>query len=190
MNTPTHLIIGAAAFARPGAWQVTAAALIGAFLPDLSLYTMAGWHLYVLETPPQIVFRQLYYSDFWQSIFAVDNSFLIWAALLGFALWSGRAWAVALTGAALLHLALDFPLHNHDARIHFWPLSNWVFVSPVSYWDSRHFGHLVRPAETVLNILLLIILWRRFPTRPARITFGTLMAIYAALFFVLVGAGR
>ncbi|WP_328795072.1 hypothetical protein [Jannaschia marina] len=42
MNTPAHLIIGLAAFGKPGRPRVTAAALCGALLPDLSLYLMAG----------------------------------------------------------------------------------------------------------------------------------------------------
>ena len=42
---------------------------------------------------------------------------------------------IALFSAALVHLTLDFPLHNDDARAHFWPLTNWKFTSPVSYWD-------------------------------------------------------
>lgn len=41
MNTPAHLIIGLAAFGKPGAPRVTAAALAGAMIPDLSLYLLA-----------------------------------------------------------------------------------------------------------------------------------------------------
>lgn len=56
MNTPAHLIFGLVAFGKPGAPKVTAAALAGALIPDLSLYLMAGWHLIVLQTDPNIVF--------------------------------------------------------------------------------------------------------------------------------------
>lgn len=160
--TTTHLIVGAAGFARSGKWPVTLAALIGAFAPDASLYFMASWHLYVLETPPGVVFNQLYFSDLWQSIFAIDNSFFLWAGLLGFALWSGVPAFAAFAGAGLLHLSLDFPLHHDDGRMHFWPASDWIFESPVSYWDRRHFGDIVRPLEACLTLGLLGILWVRF----------------------------
>ncbi len=175
--TTTHLIIGAAALARPGAPRVTAAALLGALAPDLSLYVMASWHLFWLGTPPGVVFDQLYFSDTWQAIFAVDNSFFLWGGLLGLALWGRSPPLIAFAGAALLHLALDFPLHHDDGRMHFWPLSRWIFESPVSYWDDRHFGHIVKPLESAMALALLALLWRRFQRRWPR-----LVIAIAALF--------
>ncbi|WP_367278205.1 hypothetical protein [uncultured Roseobacter sp.] len=123
MNTPAHLLIGAAVMGRKGNLTVVGAAMIGALLPDLSLYLLAGSALYVFGIPPQIVFDELYFSEAWQTIFAIDNSFVVWGGLFALGLWRGVPWAVALTGAALLHLCLDFPLHHDDGRAHFWPLS-------------------------------------------------------------------
>ena len=109
MNTPAHLIFGLAAFGRPNRPRVTVAALIGAFMPDMSLYAMVGTSIYILGISPRRVFREMYYSDAWQQVFAIDNSFVVWGALLAMALWRKSAVAVAFTGAALLHLAFDFP---------------------------------------------------------------------------------
>ena len=162
MNTPAHLIFGLAAFGKADMPKVTAAALTGAILPDLSLYLLAGTHLAILGTDPQVVFGQLYFSDAWQSIFRVDNSIVLWGIGLGLALAMRSAWAIALCGAALLHLGLDFPLHHDDGRAHFWPLSNWVFESPVSYWDRNHYGNIVGPIEIAVSLLLCGVLWRRF----------------------------
>lgn len=162
MNTPAHLIFGAAAFARPGAWRVTLAALLGAFAPDASLYLMAGWHLVVLGTDARIVFGQLYFSPEWVRVFSVDNSFLIWGGVLGFGLWLRKPWLSAFAGAAMLHLALDFPFHAGDGRPHFWPLTSWVFDSPFSYWDRDHGANIIGPLETLACLVALAILWRRF----------------------------
>lgn len=169
MNTPAHLILGAAVFARPDATKVTIAALFGALAPDLSLYLMAGWHLFILQTPPEIVFGQLYFSDEWMRVFRVDNSFLIWGALLALAIWRKSAWGVALCGSALLHIALDFPLHHDDGRPHFWPLSNWIFDSPVSYWDQSAYGWLVGPLEIIICLIACGYLWTRFTSLIGRI---------------------
>ena len=117
MNTPAHLLIGAAVFGRPATTRIVGAAFIGAMLPDLSLYLMAGVSLIILQIPPEVVFRDLYFSDAWQMAFAIDNSFIVWFGLLGLAVWQRSTWAIALTGAALLHLVLDFPLH-HDDGLH------------------------------------------------------------------------
>ncbi len=193
MNTPAHLIFGAAAFGRPGKPWVTGAALLGALAPDLSLYLMAGWQLVVLGTDPNIVFRVMYYSDSWQAIFAVDNSVFVWGALLGFALWVRSPVAIAFAGAGLLHLALDFPLHNDDARMHFWPVTDWKFISPVSYWDPRHYGGIVGTIEMVLSVACLALLWRRFRLLWQRIVLGLAAVLQVApslVWFFLLGSGR
>jgi len=168
MNTPAHLIFGMAAFGRPDAGKVTAAALAGALVPDLSLYVLAGVHLVVLGTDPQVVFGQLYFSDTWQTIFRIDNSFILWGLGLGLALAARSAWALAFCAAALLHIGLDFPLHHDDGRAHFWPLTNWVFASPVSYWDPDHYGGIVGAIETMVALVLCVWMWRRYTGRLVR----------------------
>ncbi len=179
MNTPAHLIFGMAAFGRADAPRVTAAALAGSLIPDLSLYGMVGWHLRVIGTPPEIVFGELYFSERWMRVFAVDNSFLVWGALFGLALWTRRAWAVALTAAALLHLALDFPLHAGDGRPQFWPLTMWVFDSPLSYWDSRFGGRIVGLVELAACGVLAVWTALRFPQWWVRGAAALLLAMEA-----------
>lgn len=197
MNTPAHLIVAAAVFARPGDKAANSAALAGAIIPDLSLYIMAANELFIQNTAPGIVFGQMYFSEEWQRIFAIDNSVFLWAVVLimGLALqrtWSADLgdtakspaslkqlfpvpgnWVAVLGGAALLHLALDFPFHHDDGRAHFWPLSNWIFESPLSYWDPAHFGQIVGPLEGLFCLLLCVVLWRRFRGWPARSMIAT-----------------
>lgn len=162
MNTPAHLIVGTSVFSRPGLKGTYAAAFMGAAAPDLSLYVMVAVSIWGLGVPADTVFREYYYSDAWQSVFAVDNSFILWGLLFGLAFW--RVWPriIAFAGAALLHLALDFPLHTHDARMHFWPLTDWVFESPVSYWDRAAHAGVVGPMEFFLSLGCAAILWRRY----------------------------
>ena len=190
MNTPAHLILGAAVFARPDAWRVTVAAILGGLAPDLSLYLMAGWHLMILGTPPEVVFGQLYFSDAWMSVFKIDNSFFVWGALLGLALWLRSAWGIAFTGAALLHVALDFPLHHDDGRPHFWPVSDWVFESPVSYWDRSAHANIFGPLEIMICLAACVWLWTRFVSWPARalIAVAALTQLAPGLFWVFVFA--
>lgn len=162
MNTPAHLIFGLTAFGKAGKPAVTAAAFAGALIPDLSLYLMAGAHLFVLGTAPEVVFGQLYYSDAWQNVFRVDNSIILWSIGLSLGIFARSAVVTALCAAALLHLGLDFMFHHDDGRAHFWPLTNWIFQSPVSYWDPNHYGRIAGAVEVAASLLCCAVLWQRF----------------------------
>ena len=175
MNTPAHLLIGAAAFGKKDRKGTTAAAFFGALAPDLSLYLMVSVSIWIMNIPAERVFRDLYYSDAWQAVFAVDNSFILWGIGLATALWLKSARGVAFAAAGFLHLALDFPLHTHDARMHFWPVSSWVFESPVSYWDSRAHANVVGPIEVMLSLVAVVVLWRRFRALWFRLFVALLM---------------
>ncbi|MFU1478093.1 cobalamin biosynthesis protein CobQ [Roseovarius sp. C7] len=160
MNTPAHVIFALAAFARPGDRPRNIAAALGGVAPDLSLYLMTG-AAFAMGFTPREVFDRLYFSQLWQSVFAVDNSLVLWGGLLVLCLWRRWQAGAVFAGAAMLHLLFDFALHHDDARPHFWPLSDWVFVSPVSYWDKSHYGGVVGPVETGLVLALSAwLLWR------------------------------
>ena len=77
MNTPAHLLIGAALFNKENSLILIGGVLAGGLLPDLSLYLMAGYSLFFLNLSTDIVFGQLYFSDAWQLVFSIDNSFVI-----------------------------------------------------------------------------------------------------------------
>ncbi len=192
MNTPAHLIFGLAAFGKPKQAAVTAAAFMGALIPDLSLYLMAGWHLRVLETPPRMVFGELYFSDAWQSIFRIDNSMVLWGIILVIGLMGRWPVLIALAGAAELHLVFDFLLHNDDARAHFWPLTNWVFKSPVSYWDRDHYGTIAGSIEIGVSLALCVVLFRRFShigMRALVILLGAAQAAPIVIFSIMFAGG-
>ena len=177
MNTPAHLIFGVAAFGRPDVRFVTLAAALGGLAPDLSLYVMAGVSLFVLQIPPQTVFGELYFSDAWQTVFAIDNSFFLWGALLALGVWRRSGILIAFAGAALLHVALDFPLHHDDGRPHFWPFSNWVFESPFSYWDRRQGASFIAPLEGVVCFGLVVLIWRRYTNWLQRALWTAVLAL-------------
>ncbi|MEM8801875.1 MAG: cobalamin biosynthesis protein CobQ [Pseudomonadota bacterium] len=169
MNTPAHLLLGTALFAREDRKGTYIAALAGAFAPDVSLYVMVAVSIWVLGVPAQVVFREYYYSDAWQAVFAVDNSFILWGLLLAVALWQRWPRAIAFASAGFAHLALDFPLHTHDARQHFWPVTDWVFNSPVSYWDNRAYAGVIGPLELCLSLAMVVFLFRNFKSLGVRL---------------------
>jgi len=192
MNTPSHLLIGAAVFARRGQGRVTLAAMVGGVIPDIPLICMVGWSLWVAGIPAETVFDHLYFSDSWQQVFAVDHSFFVWGAALALGQW--RDWPVlrAFAGAGLLHAGVDFLVHHDDARRQFWPVSDWVFHSPISYWDRAHYGGIVAPLEGVLDLICAVVLWRRLGRVWERVVVvgAALMVAAPMLAFAIMFHGR
>ena len=173
MNTPAHLLLAAAIYARPTRAaadparraRINGAALAGALIPDASLYLMVLWEARVNRRTPAQIFGEDYRDPFWTAVFSVDNSIPLWAALLILGLALRLAPLAALAGAALLHCAVDLPLHHDDGRPHFQPFTGWIYESPVSYWDPAHHGDIVGPLEFALCLGLALLLWRRFRSR-------------------------
>ncbi len=186
MNTPGHLIVGAAAFARPGAVAVTLAALLGALAPDLSVIVMVWWAETVQGHSPAHIFNTLYFSDSWQRVFAIDNSIPLWTTALAAGLLVRVMPLVAFAGAGLLHLVADLALHHDDGRAHFWPFTTWKFESPVSYWDSAHYGTMAAILLLALCCVLVGVLIRRFPAWLMRASFVGLLAGEAYFAYVWI----
>jgi hypothetical protein len=85
----------------------------------------------------------------------------------------------------VLHGLCDLPLHHDDAHRHFLPLSHLRFESPVSYWDPAHYGLWMAPLEAVLMLGASAVVWRRFPSRAARLGTAGVAATYVLLLGVV-----
>jgi len=167
MNTPGHSILNLAILGRarrPGTvWPI----LLGSWLPDAALFVFYGWAK-LRGMPESVIWREAYYTPAWQDIFAIGNSMPL--ALMGLALSRWRGWSagMALFASILLHHAGDLPLHHDDAHRHFWPLTDFRVISPISYWDPAHFGSLGALLEVLLVLLASVLLWRWVRPRLGR----------------------
>ena len=156
MNTPTHMIIGGALWAkrdRPGSLF---AAFAGGLAPDLPMIAMILFATKVTGVPEQDVYGILYFSDEWQRVFAIDHSFLVWGLVLAAGYLLRVFTLTAFAGSGLAHAAVDFLTHHDDARQQLWPFTDWKFASPFSYWDPAYFGSIVAPLEALLVFVLTI----------------------------------
>ena len=169
MNTPAHALMAAALLAKPGARGRNAALVAGSLIPDATILWMILWERFVRGTDMRTIFDERYFAPEWHLIFALPNSIPLFAlgAGLGYALGCEVFWVFC--AAALVHLVLDLPLHHDDGHPHFWPFSDWIYASPVSYWDPAHHGALAGAVEVVLCLALGAVLWRRFRGLFARV---------------------
>ena len=113
------------------------------------------------------------------------NSIPIYLMLAVIGFWQkAKIWGALLlifALAALIHIAFDFPVHGHDAYAHFWPLTEWKFHSPFSYWEAHLHGRWVSLIEAIIAMIAIGILWRRFDKIWVRIVLGLLALLYIAL---------
>ena len=64
--------------------------------------------------------------------------------------------------------------------MHFWPISDWVFISPLSYWDSRAHADIIGPAALMLTLALTYLLVRRYSSWALRAFFALLAMLELA----------
>jgi len=158
---------------------------MGSVIPDAAIYLWAPYQRFVNGVSGEKMWRELYFEAPMQNLIAYFNSIPIYAslAILGYVM-RAKTWGKLILFfalAALIHMATDLPVHNHDAYRHFWPLSDWRFISPLSYYETEHHAGWVSLVEAILAVIAIIVLWRRFPKLWVKITLGVLTIFYFAL---------
>ena len=199
MNTQSHALMGAVLFGgklSKRAW----AGFLGGVTPDLPmLFIVAG--LMAWGIPAHTIFDEMYWQNWWQICNAIGHSFLLWSFLLvmGLAIRNRKTpfaqsedrWTllVIFSASAFIHACVDFLVHREDAHMSFWPISNYKFMSPVSYYDPAHYGRPFSLFEAALGVLMVIVLMRRFENKWARIGLAILIVPYVAVpaFFIFGG---
>ncbi|MBD2258812.1 hypothetical protein [Pseudanabaena sp. FACHB-2040] len=186
MNTTSHLILNLAILRRPTQPQVTWPVLVGAFLPDAAMFVFYGWARFWAGLPNSTIWSEAFFAPFWQDIFAVGNSVPLAGLGLGIAYLRRQPLWMAGFASMLLHHLFDLPLHNDDAHRHFFPLSDFRFISPVSYWDPNHYGVLAALVELVAVLLASVYLLRLIKSRWGRaallLTNGLTMIFYLGFY--------
>ncbi len=152
MYTPTHVSVAVAALGSRKRPTDTAWIIFGALLPDLPMVFLFVFDLARGYSASEI-FDIRYFEDGWQIPLNFFNSAPIYALIAIAAYFLHKRSLLLFALAALMHIALDLPLHREDAHAHFWPLSDWKFISPVSYWDNRYHAAKVFPFEMALLFL-------------------------------------
>jgi hypothetical protein len=185
MNTQTHALMGAVFFGRSmprTAW----AGVLGGVTPDIPMLCIVA-ALKLSGVPDVQIFDHMYWENWWQITNGIAHSFLLWGALLVAALVWRLELLLAFSASALLHAAIDFCVHREDAHMHFWPLTRWKFMSPVSYYDPAHYGRWVSAFEAVMGLALIAVLLTRFRHWLVRALLAVAITAYVAVpaYFIL-----
>lgn len=150
MNTPGHYVLNLALLGKTLAPKNSLAIAIGAILPDIPIFIFYAVAKFIYRMPESKIWSEAYYEPFWQNIVALFHSIplaLIGAVICYFLDWKpGMILFISMIG----HSLLDLPVHNDDAHRHFFPFSDYRFISPFSYWDTNHYGRIVAFIEMAL----------------------------------------
>ncbi|WP_293129782.1 hypothetical protein [Microcoleus sp. bin38.metabat.b11b12b14.051] len=153
MKTPSHAIINLAILGKPELPQFNLIIAIGGILPDLPIFLFYFWAKYIARLPEAKIWSEAYYEPFNQNVVALFHSIPL--AVMGWLIAYYFGWQnlQIMFLSMVLHSLGDLPLHNDDAHRHFFPFSNYRFISPISYWDRNHYGSIVSVVEMLLVML-------------------------------------
>ena len=160
MNTPAHAVLNLAMLNRKQRPDWNPLIIWGALIPDITMFIFYGV-LKLAGVSEEQIWREEYYRPFWQLTFDFFNSIPLALLGLGIMLYARRTGIALLFASIVLHCLEDLPLHHDDGHRHFWPLSNFRFESPVSYWDPDHYGIIAGRIELALMLVASIYVFRR-----------------------------
>jgi len=153
MNTPSHAIINLAILGKPQLPPANLIIAIGGILPDIPIFLFYFWAKYMARMPEAKIWSKAYYEPFVQNIVALFHSIPSRRSKKLIADYFGWESVQILFLSMILHSLGDLPVHNDDAHRHFFPFSNYRFISPFSYWDRKHYGSIVSVVEMLLVLL-------------------------------------
>ncbi len=153
MNTPSHYVLNLVLLRKTIAPNANVAIAIGAITPDLPIFIFYAIAKLIYHLPERQIWSETYYTAMVQFWVSLGHSIPIAAIGLCLSFFYHWHFGIAFFASVICHSLLDFPVHNSDAHRHFFPLSDYKFISPFSYWDINHYGKTVAFIEILLVII-------------------------------------
>lgn len=151
--------------------------VLGALFPDTPTYLFFIVCGVILGYSGETMWDDMYFNSGWSIPITLTHSFILWPLLIAVACYFGWHLIRWFSISAFLHAAVDFFVHTADAYRHFWPVSDWKFVSPISYWNNAEYGRYVSTFDSLLVIGLLAYLYTKYTGRW-RILIMIISALY------------
>lgn len=181
MITSSHMIyswaVAKATDSKPNKARTLAFAA-GGLVPDLPTYVFFFVNTFILGTNQQLMWDTLYFDSAWSPFITLSHSLLLWPLLLVLAIYTKQMLLRFLATSALLHVTFDFFVHHDDAYRHFWPLTEWKFYSPLSYYDPMYYGNWVSSIDSIVIIGLLLWLDSLYTNTKARVGIAMIIILY------------
>ena len=183
MTTHSHAILNIALLSKRGKPYLHSYACLGAVIPDIPIFIFFAVETFIFQTSQREMWGARYFMEAWQNFFDVFNAVPLILILLGigyYLMHSERVTVVAWS--MLIHCTFDFLTHHDDGHHHLFPLSDFIFASPISYWDSNHHAGIFRVVECVVILAASIYLFPRLKTRFGRGVLVIINVLFLASF--------
>ena len=183
MTTQSHVILNMALLSKRGKPFLHSYAFLGAVIPDLPIFIFFGVETFILQTPQRELWGSRYFMEAWQHFFDLFNAVPLILILLGMGSYLMRSERVTVVAwSMLIHCAFDFLTHHDDGHRHLFPLSDFVFESPVSYWDGDYHAGPFQSVECLVILAASLYLFPRLRTRLGRAALGVINVVFLAFF--------
>lgn len=184
MHTQAHALLSYIAI-KTSTSKEKWALVLGSILPDTSIVFMYITYKFFYGLSDQKIWSEIYFTDhFFQSLKNTLHSFPVLITLLLLAWIFQKRPMKVFALSAFLHALLDFPLHVDDGHMHFYPLSNWIYQSPVSYWDPKHYGLYFFTLELLFFASVTFYIWKSLSKKGKSLTaLGGLMYLPSLLYY-------
>lgn len=183
MNTPSHAIINLAILGRKQHTHLNISIAIGAILPDIPAFVFYLVSKFIYHLPEPQIWRETYFEPFWQNIFDTFHSFPLILICLAVATYCGWDKIKIFCYSMLLHSSFDLPVHTSDAHRHFFPLSDYRFSGPISYWNPNEYGLIAALVELLLVIVATFYIYRLVRSRFGKVLLILINLIYIGGYF-------
>lgn len=177
MNTPSHFLFHAGIrkyFWDTKGFSIPKSFIFWAIAPDIGLYLCvfiyAIYSQYFLWNSLDVTFRYsfdiLYFEN---SVWIFAYNFLHSPLMILVFFWISKIFQNYLGKyyrllfwffiGCSLHTLFDIPLHHNDGPRIFYPLSDYIFHSPVSYWNTDYHAGYVIPLELSMCIIMILYIY-------------------------------
>jgi membrane-bound metal-dependent hydrolase YbcI (DUF457 family) len=148
--------------ARGRSWGLPFA--VGAVLPDV-VYFPLMIRILLTEGPGEWGDLALWDAATAHPITRALHSYLPAGLAFVLAYLAGWMWLLPWLGGVLSHVLLDMLTHVSDAYPILWPLSDYRFPTPISYWDPAYHGREFNLIEQTALFGTLLVLSIRYLRR-------------------------
>ena len=133
--------------------------ILGSLLTDIPMFLFFIYTSIIQGQEQSEIWLTSYYLPGWQEFFNIFNSIPIFILIFLAAYWKHLPSLSLFALGGFLHSITDLLVHHDEGHAHLWPFSDWVFNSPVSYWDPKAYGKIFAPIELIAILFITAKLW-------------------------------